>query len=318
MSPPAVSIIIASKDRPDYLSECISSLRCQSISEWEAIVVDDGSKDRMGVEKVAKVDPRIHLLRLDVSQGPAHARNVGLEQACGEFVGILDDDDIAVPDRLAEQVRFLEENPETDMTFSAVQWFRGQREPLGRFPGVVLEGRWPETPREVFELLYLHSNKIPNTTVLFRRRILPFFRYPEWTRIGEDWFLFMQLAARGIRMAPVAKCLVWQRRDSAAKSLVQDRIEFEAAQVAVLARLEEWLHGAGMPCDAALRRRAWSNLHVRRATRISGWSGAAAILKALAYHPVNSTAWHCLSVLAGRGIGKARRAFSGDEVRGRC
>lgn len=188
---PSVSVIVATRDRPELLRKAIESLQQQTWPDFEVVVVDDGSRVPQEVEAVIPADSRFRLLRLLEPAGPGAARNRGFEEARGGFVAILDDDDIATPERLERQAKVLLEDSSIGLTFSAVQWFRGEGEPTGVFPGALAGGRWPEDPGEVFQMLYLESNKIPNTTVMLRRELLSRFRYPEWTRIGEDWFLFL-------------------------------------------------------------------------------------------------------------------------------
>lgn len=273
LMPATVSVIVATRDRPSLLREALASLERQTFRDFEVLVVDDASEDRDGVERVIPRDPRFRLIRLERSAGPGGARNIGFELAKGDLLAVLDDDDVAVETRLARQVEALEAEASAGLVFSAVQWFRGEMQPTGVFPGVVANGRWPREAKDVFRLLYLESNKIPNTTVMFRRSALGKLRYPEWTRIGEDCFLFMQLAALGLRTAAIRDCLVWQRRDSAWRSLVQNREERCACELMVLKRVRGWLAEEGICTFDGLHKRALSHALARQGLMVSGWKG---------------------------------------------
>lgn len=251
-------------------------------------------------------DSRFRLLRLPSSRGPAGARNLGVEQARGQFIAVLDDDDIAVPERLERQARVLLEDSSIGLTFSAVQWFRGEGEPTGVFPGALAGGRWPEAPREVFRLLYLESNKIPNTTVMCRRELLSRFRYPEWTRIGEDWFLFLQMAASGVRMKALRECLVWVRREGQTRSPVQDHEYRLASEFEVLRRIRLWLEKMGIHEFDSLHRRALSNACARQARMISRFRGLGLAMRGIRTDPLNRGAWSAAAEILGRA---GRRAW---------
>ena len=96
-----------------YLDESVASIREQTLRDIEILIVDDGSTDETPamLARYAVEDPRIRLLHAD-HQGPASARNVGLAQARGRLVALMDADDIARPDRLALQLAFLRQNPD--------------------------------------------------------------------------------------------------------------------------------------------------------------------------------------------------------------
>lgn len=315
---PCVSVIVATRDRPLLLRQAIDSLLRQTLSDFEVLVVDDGSKFPDEVADAVPVDPRFRLLRLDIPRGPGGARNLGMREARGEFLAVLDDDDLAVPERLERQVAILRQQPSLGLTFSAVQWFRGEGEPTGVFPGALASGQWPDDPKAVFRLLYLESNKIPNTTVMFRREPFSRFRYPEWTRIGEDWFLFLQMAACGIEMGAVSECLVWQRREPRTHSLVQDLGHREESELEVLRRMRRWLREMGIREFDSLHRRAESNAYARLARMVSRWRGLRFAMSAIEKDPLNGRAWVAAGEILGRAFRRLGRRVGFPEPAGRA
>lgn len=105
---PQVSIIIPVFNGADTITEAIQSLQKQTIANYEAIVIDDASTD-FSVELIAKMaaeDPRIRLIRQPVNCGVSAARNVGLENALGEWVAVLDADDWYEAERLERFLSF--------------------------------------------------------------------------------------------------------------------------------------------------------------------------------------------------------------------
>ncbi len=119
---PLVSIITPVFNTPrNWLGEAIDSVVHQAYENWELLLIDDGSTLVETVDFLATVerhDPRIVLVKRDSTGGISAASNSGLERARGEWVGLLDHDDILEPDALFEVVKYLQTNPETDLIFS--------------------------------------------------------------------------------------------------------------------------------------------------------------------------------------------------------
>lgn len=109
-----ISIIIPVYNAELYIDECIKSILSQTISDWELILVDDGSKDKSLVicDEYAKADERITSIHIDNS-GPSYARNVALKQAKGEWVLFVDADDWLDDNTLELTVS----NPQADIIF---------------------------------------------------------------------------------------------------------------------------------------------------------------------------------------------------------
>jgi glycosyltransferase involved in cell wall biosynthesis len=97
-----ISIIMPCYNAAAFIEGALASLQAQTHKDWECLVVDDCSSDYslQVVETIAKTDPRFRLLRLSVNQGPGGARNVGLSAARGDWITLLDADDLYQPDRL--------------------------------------------------------------------------------------------------------------------------------------------------------------------------------------------------------------------------
>ena len=99
---PLVTVIVPAFNAAQFIEASLNSLIGQSLGSWEAIVVDDASTDSTVdlVAAMAAHDDRIRLVQLEQNAGPAAARNRGLEQARGDWIAVLDGDDLMVPDRL--------------------------------------------------------------------------------------------------------------------------------------------------------------------------------------------------------------------------
>jgi len=124
---PRFSVLTPVHDPPlAVLEETIGSVIAQSFEDWELCLVDDGSADpavREALRRHADADPRIRLLRREVAGGISTATNAALEMAEGEYVALLDHDDLLVPDALARVDAALREHPGTDMLYSDEELF---------------------------------------------------------------------------------------------------------------------------------------------------------------------------------------------------
>jgi glycosyltransferase involved in cell wall biosynthesis len=107
---PLVSIILPTYNREDTIRRAIASVQAQTFSDWELIVVDDGSSDGT-VALIEGCDPRLKLIRQQ-NQGTAGARNTALRASSGAYIAFLDSDDEWLPHHLELCVAFLEAHPE--------------------------------------------------------------------------------------------------------------------------------------------------------------------------------------------------------------
>ncbi len=123
-----ISVIVPFLNMRRYLPDAVDSVYRQTCSDWELLLVDDGSDDG-GAEfalEIAGRDPqrvRVLLPSPSSARGASAARNRGLRVARGDYIAFLDADDIWLPDKLERQRAILEESPAAAMTFARVQYF---------------------------------------------------------------------------------------------------------------------------------------------------------------------------------------------------
>lgn len=117
---PTISVIIPVYNAERYLAEAIESVLAQHLLPDEILVVDDGSTD--GSAKVAQSFPMVRYL-WQPQAGASVARNHGVSLAQGELLAFLDADDLWLPDKLANQLAYLQSNPAVDMVFGQVEQF---------------------------------------------------------------------------------------------------------------------------------------------------------------------------------------------------
>lgn len=113
MSNPKVSVIMPVYNTAPYLEAALRSILAQSFTDFELIAVNDGSADGSGaiLDRLAAEDPRVRVIHQENS-GVSRAANVAIEAARGIYIARMDSDDIAWPERFAQQVAALEARPE--------------------------------------------------------------------------------------------------------------------------------------------------------------------------------------------------------------
>ncbi|MEL7072129.1 MAG: glycosyltransferase family A protein [Cyanobacteria bacterium J06581_3] len=126
---PAISVIIPTYNAEDIVLETINSVLDQTFTDFELIIIDDGSKDRT-VELAEMIDdPRIKVFAYE-NAGVCTARNRGIQHASGEFISFLDHDDLWTADKLELQLSALQNNPDADVAYSQVVRMAEQRDYL--------------------------------------------------------------------------------------------------------------------------------------------------------------------------------------------
>lgn len=121
---PRVSVVIGTYNCAPYIETTVESILRQTYTNLECIIIDDGSTDGTWslLGRLGQQDARIVLHRNETNLGISRTRNLGTELARGEFIAIMDHDDISVPDRLDKQLRYLDAHPEVGVVGGAVQF----------------------------------------------------------------------------------------------------------------------------------------------------------------------------------------------------
>ena len=195
MSLPAVSVVIPAYNGARWLPATLDSLGRQTLTDWEAIVVDDCSPDDSGTLAAGWPDARVRLIRMPVNGGPVRARNAGVAAACGRYIAGLDQDDLCQPERLARQVAYLDAHPGCALVGTAVECLSGDTIGPSSYPPVT-------TPGLLAWLLRI-ENPLAWSSVMVRgtvaRALAPFTR-PELL-YAEDFDLY----GRVLRFGDVAR-----------------------------------------------------------------------------------------------------------------
>jgi glycosyltransferase involved in cell wall biosynthesis len=129
MNKPLVSIVMPLYNKEAYVQNALKSILGQSYTNWELIIVDDGSTDassRLASEFIAS-NKMLARVVPQSNSGPSAARNAGIKMSSGVFVALLDADDLWMPTKLEEQVDFMLRNSEIDLTLTNYVIFNSQK-----------------------------------------------------------------------------------------------------------------------------------------------------------------------------------------------
>jgi teichuronic acid biosynthesis glycosyltransferase TuaG len=218
-----VSVVMPAYNAERYIAESIRSVQRQTYADWELVVVDDGSTDRTAevVRDFTGSDPRIkYLFRENGGQGKA--RNAAIESSNGDLIAFLDADDLWEREKLALQVKTLEETGADVVLSDAVIFNEGEAGGGTTFSEICADflfGR--HEGAEAFRLLFAY-NRIPILTVLARKeKLYEAGLFDETvgrcfpgrnTQICEDYDLWLKLARRGAVFYGMTERLARYRR----------------------------------------------------------------------------------------------------------
>ncbi len=206
MAPPRISVIIPCYRQAHFLPQCIASLQAQTLQDWEAIVVDDGSPDDTAevTTRLAAGDLRVRLVRKR-NGGLSSARNAGLRAATGDWVQFLDADDLLLPSKLEVHLaQAVGAGPDT-IVYGSAWYFKDQdtaqrsRTLLCRADEVDWIDEFAGDPRPMLARL-IERNQFPVCSPLVSRQMLARVgEFDESLHAAEDWQMWIQCAIAGAR-----------------------------------------------------------------------------------------------------------------------
>lgn len=208
-STPKISVIMPAYNMERYIEEAIRSVMAQTVSDWELLVLDDCSEDATCsiVETLAAEDERIRLIRMECNSGVAAVRNRGFELSRGDFVALLDSDDVWCPEKLEKQLQRLEHTG-ADIAYCSYGVIDADSNQTRNDYTV------PE--RTDFEAM-LRENEIGCSTVLLRRKIVEKYRF-DTDFFHEDYLLWLRLLQDGYTAAGCSEVLVKWRYIASSRS----------------------------------------------------------------------------------------------------
>jgi glycosyltransferase involved in cell wall biosynthesis len=205
---PRVSVIIPTYNRKDLVQLTIDSALAQTFTDSEIIVVDDGSTDNTGEALRTHYGLRI-CYEYQANQGESAARNRALQLAQGEFIALLDSDDLWLPAKLEKEVARLDADPHAGMVFCEAWLIDAEGERIADQP----EGAGL-TPDDLALEKMVFVNQIggPSTTLIRRSTLDRVGGFDGQIRFGEDWDVWLQMLVRRDPIAFIPEPLTCIRR----------------------------------------------------------------------------------------------------------
>jgi glycosyltransferase involved in cell wall biosynthesis len=207
MNNPYVSIIIPTNKCDRYFKDAINSCLNQTFNNFEIILIANGmDKSDYDLIKNYVIDKRIRLYRTDIKL-ITFSLNLGLHYSLADLIVRMDADDVAYPDRIAKQVKFMDSNLDISICGSFCDLIDGN-------DNVVGEWKYPITNQKIKKSMYL-INPICHPSVMYRKNvILEKGGYMGYYR-GEDYALWATMSCdKNIKFANIPEKLIAYRADS--------------------------------------------------------------------------------------------------------
>lgn len=186
MTPPKVSVIIPAFNSERFIKKTIQSVIDQEYPNVETICVDDGSTDGTGKEVTGNFPSVVY--RRQENKGVATARNLGIEISTGEYIAFLDSDDTWLPEKLAQQMALVAENPSVKIVHTNIRLDTH---------GTITDSPYPRDHQSgrIFDNLLLQNGSVVCSTLLVKKECIEKVgTFDEELRTSEDVHLFLRLA----------------------------------------------------------------------------------------------------------------------------
>ena len=189
---PLVSILLPAYNAEKYIGKAIDSILQQTFTDFELIIINDGSVD--GTEKIVQsyTDSRIVYRKHDVNRGLIYTLNSLLSLARGKYVARMDGDDISLRDRIKQQLDYLEKNQHVDVLATQVRLIDESGHNIGDWEDDIKHS----TARSIKRFLPI-NNCIAHPTIVAKRELLLKYKYQPRQKLSEDYDLWLRMAADG-------------------------------------------------------------------------------------------------------------------------
>lgn len=238
---PAISAVLSVYNGETYVREAVESILAQTFTDFELIIINDGSTDGSGaiLRELGAQDSRIVLVER-ANGGLVSALNEGIAQAKGDLIARMDADDVAMPERFALQLARMTAEPNLGVLGSFIRIV----DKKGRF---IRHGHYPVTPAETERFLE-HGSPLAHPTVMMRKEaVMRAGGYRMAFSHCEDYDLWLRISELGYAIANLSQALLNYRVHGANVSTMHR----EAQELGtVVARLAHRCRKAGLPDPA--------------------------------------------------------------------
>jgi len=187
---PLVSIVITCFNYGKYLRRCVDSALQQSYLNLEIIVVDDGSTDDTEQVIIPYLDdPKITYIRQQ-NRGQAVAKNVGINQSCGDFIAFLDADDLWCPEKITKQMAYFEDK-DVGVVYCRAMYLDENNDELD----YEMNGTYLKPQQGMVTKWLLFDNFVQFSSTVVRKDCFAVFKgFDESLKMGIDWDLWLRIS----------------------------------------------------------------------------------------------------------------------------
>lgn len=228
--------------KQEYLRDALQSILKQTFTDFEFLIIDNGSESYIKDIINSYHDERIKYLRIENNVGPANARNLALKQAQSPYIAFLDSDDIAYPERLQKQYDFLEMNPEIGCLGTKVKNI-GDLADKAYFPT-------PTKHKDIELWLLFNGNVFCQSSIMLRKQLLDkhHLQYNTDYVPTEDYALWLDFIGL-TKFAVLEDCLGEYRFYAENISYKQKKIQYQKGDKARMNALDKYLKLDGFKQD---------------------------------------------------------------------
>lgn len=203
----AITVVVGVYNTSEFIAETIKSVLQQTYTDFELLLIDDGSTDDTAdiVRNFCEQDSRVKLISQE-NQGVSVARNTGINMAQGEFIAILDADDLWLPNKLAMHIQHFSTNPNLGLSFGRIEFMTFDGKPTGKYSNPRFKNI---TPKNLYEE---NPTSTPSNAVIRKVALQQVGGFDKDLRNGlEDIELFLRLCCHGWQVEGIEEVLVLYR-----------------------------------------------------------------------------------------------------------
>ncbi|HTA27141.1 MAG TPA: glycosyltransferase [Bacteroidia bacterium] len=203
---PKVTVLMSVYNGEKYIADAINSILNQTFTDFEFLIINDGSTDKSVSIIESCKDARIRLVHNDNNLGLVKSLNKGVGLAKGEYIARMDSDDICIPERLEKQVKFLDENPDVSALATHIRLMNADGEETGYWDADIKTNSWEEIYNTIPK-----EDCIAHPTVVIRKSVISKYLYRSAQKNVEDWDLWLRMVSDGLKIEKIDEVLLKYR-----------------------------------------------------------------------------------------------------------
>lgn len=218
MSRPLVTVLMPVYNAERFLRQAIQSVLSQTFTDFELLIINDGSTDNSVTIIQSFHDQRIRLVHNEKNSGVIDTLNKGIALAKGMYIARMDADDYSLASRFEKQVNYLQQHKTVAVLATRIIQVNADDENLGEWDDDIQN----TSPEQIFKTL-AKTNCIAHPTVMMRTEVMRSYTYHKKQKGSEDWDLWMRLASDGYRIDKLPEVLLRYRLHAASVTAVHNR-----------------------------------------------------------------------------------------------